>query len=528
MDKIIYNANIYTMDESNPQCEALAINNDEIILAGTNEEVLKLKTKDTELIDLQGKTVLPGFNDSHLHILSTGLLLSRVNLKDAKSIKEVINKLSKAVTNDDKWLIGRGWNQDYFTDEVRYPTKAELDQVSKNQPIIIFRACGHVAIANSKAIELANIDVNMIVSGGMFDLDTGLFAENAIDLIAFHIPELTYEDIKSTLLTGLRYASSNGITSVQSDDFSVDYKLVIKAYHELEKEGLLPCKVYEQCLLPNEELLNNFIDDGYYTGWGSKNFQIGPLKLLADGSLGARTAALRNPYTDNLSTKGILTYTDIELYNLIKFAHLNKMQIAIHAIGDKAMEQVLDQYEKVLKDYPKDNHRHGIVHCQITDLEIIDKLKKLNVIAYIQPIFIHYDHQIVASRVGERLAYTSYAFKSMIDKGVITTLGTDCPVEDLNPYQNIYCAVTRKSLEGKPVGGYNPNEALSVYEAVKHYTYYSSYASFMENKKGLLKQGYEADFIVINLDIFKVDTEKIKDIKTLMTFCGGRLVYKNM
>ena len=531
MDIILYNALIYTVDEKLPYASSIAILGNKIYKVGENEEILKLKTDKTLLIDCKQKMILPGFNDSHLHLFQTGQLLSWVDLVKSKSIDEVISRTKEYIKNNPNkfYIIGYGWNQDLFIDENRFITKDDLDKVSTDLPIMLYRACGHILVANSKAIELANLDEFKIINGGSYSIDSGIFKENAIDLVTKIIPPLTVEEIKEYILKAMKHFNKFGVTSVQSDDFSpissIGYNNTMKAYLELEKEKKISVRIYEQSLLPNINILKDFIDDGYHTGWGSNLFKIGPLKLIADGSLGARTAALRNPYNDDPTTLGILTYSDDDLYNLIEYAHLNNMQIAIHGIGDKAIEQILNQYEKVLKKYPKHNHRHGVVHVQITDEELLNRFKELNIIAYVQPIFIDYDHTIVYDRVGEKLANTSYAFNTMINKGIKVSIGTDSPIESVNPFNNIYCAITRSSIEGLPINGYNINEKMSIENAIKYYTTESAYASFEENIKGKIKDNYLADLILIDRNIIKSRPLKLLNTQVLMTIMDGKIVY---
>lgn len=531
MDKILYNAKIYSPDNHEFFYEALGIKDNIITTVGSNHEVLNHKTPSTILIDCENMLVIPGFNDSHMHLHATGKLLSWVNLSSARSVNDVIEITKEYINNnkDVKFIVGHGWNHDYFTNKV-YPTRSDLDKASCKLPILLYRACGHIMSVNSAAITMAKLNDNIMVSGGEYNLDTGIFKENAIDLVTKIIPVATVDEIKSQLISAMKHCNKYGITSVQSDDFSpipsINYKNVITAYNELVKENKMTLRVYEQCLLPKEDILTKFIKDGYYTSHGNDFFKIGPVKLLADGSLGARTAALLNPYNDDKSTSGILNYSDNELKNLITLAHNNNFQVAIHGIGDKAICQITDLYSDVLSINPKSNHRHGIVHAQITNFKLINKMKDLNLLIYAQPIFIHYDKNIVYSRVGSDVANTSYLFKTMKDLGIEVSFGTDSPIEKVNPLDNIYTAVTRLSLNNDDNNPYLENEKFSIHEAIDHYTIRSSYASFDEDKKGLIKEGYLADLVILDKDIFSIDTKEILNTNVLMTIVNGEIVYK--
>jgi predicted amidohydrolase YtcJ len=530
MDLIIYNAQIHTMDESNPLIEAFGVKDGLIRATGTNEEILKLKTEQTKTLNLFNKTVIPGLNDSHLHFYKTGEFLNQINLLETTSLKACLAKVKSFIIEnkieEGSWVIGSGWNQDYFTDENRFITKDDLDKITTIHPLVLSRACGHVIVANSKALEVCNIERGYQVEGGSVDYEQGLFYEYAIDLITSNLPEPSVEEVKETIIKSMKHANQLGVTSIQTDDFALDYRKVIEAYDELNKDGKLTCRINEQCLLPHLRTLNGFLSEGYNTGFGDHYFKIGPLKLIGDGSLGARTAALKQEYLDNPHNQGILMYEDQELYKLVKKAHTNNMQVAIHCIGNKAMHQALDVYERVMNEYPNRNLRHGIVHCQITDEILLNRLAKLNILAYVQPIFIHYDHRIVEKRVGEKLSQTSYAFKTMLNKKIHMSIGTDSPIEGMNPFNNIYCAVTRQDLNGNPIEGWNKSEALSVQEALYCYTVEPSHASFEEGMKGQITKGQFADFIVIDKDILTCPHNQIPNIKVEMTFVNGELVYQ--
>jgi predicted amidohydrolase YtcJ len=540
MNLILTNGKIHTMDSSKEIVEAVAVDDGKIIKVGTNNEVLSLKTDNTKVIDLKGKALLPGFNDSHLHLLYFANTLNMVDLNSCTSIEDIIEKtkafIQKRSIGKNKWILGKGWNQDYFEVEKRFPTRHDLDKISTDHPIVLTRACVHICVVNSKALELAGITRNTLqIEGSRFDVDEngeplGIFRENAISLINSKIPRPTLEEVKEIIKEATTYANSKGLTSIQSDDFGhipgVDYDMVIKAYNELKKEGNLTLRVYEQCLLKTIDRLTNFLKEGYCTGQGDEFFKIGPLKLLADGSLGARTASLCEPYFDDPSTSGILVYKQEELDHIIGMAHKHGMQIAIHCIGDKPMYMALESIKKALETIPKKNHRHSIVHCQITDEVLLNKFKELDVIAHIQPIFIHYDLHIVEDRIGKERMKNSYAFKTMLKKGLHIGIGTDCPVEALDVMPSIYCAVTRKDLKGYPEGGWMPEQKLTVEEAVYNYTMGSAYASFEENLKGSITEGKLADMVVLSEDIFEVEVDKIKDIEVDMTLLGGKIVYK--
>ena len=536
MDIILYNGKIATMNSGREFVEAVAVKGNNFYKVGSNEEVLKFKTDQTRLINLLGKTVLPGFIDSHMHILSYAKSKRMVSLIDCKSSNDIIDKCKLFIGQNRNidWLLGRGWNQDKFAEKKIF-TRYDLDKISREIPICLTRACGHILVVNSKAIETIGINSETKQpGGGSFELDingkpNGIFKETAMELIYVSIPEPGKEEVKDMILSAASDALKQGLTSIHSDDFDafkgVDFEDIISAYKELEFENLLPIRINEQCLFFKLDDYKNFLNKGYKTGKGSEFFKIGPLKLLADGSLGGRTAYLEVTYTDDSTTTGIPIFTQKELDDFIMTAHENDMQVAVHCIGDGIMNMTFNSVEKALKKYPKSNHRHGIVHAQLTTEKIIKRFIENEVIAYIQPIFLDSDLHIVEDRIGVDRASTSYNYKTMIDSQIHCSFGSDCPVEPFNVFNGIYCAVTRKDLNGYPENGWLPKQKISVEDAVYAFTKEGAYASFDESKKGSIEEGMLADFLVVDRDIFEIPHDEIKDTKVGMTFVDGKQRY---
>lgn len=537
MDQIYYNGNIITMDEHCPRAEAFLVRDGDFQQVG-GRSLVEPRRPDAEYIDLEGKTVLPAFTESHMHVLSLGMFLRDVDLQHAQSIEHVI-ALSRAYIRDHAvapgtWVRGRGWNQDNFQDESRFLTRYDLDKISTEHPIAFVRTCGHVIAVNSLALELVGMsETAPDVEGGRVDKDEqgkplGIFREKARQIILGAIPEQSKEELKELIALASEEALAHGITTIHTDDFKDvpnNYQKVIDAYEEMERDGTLKIRIYEQCNLPSTEKISHFLKAGYYTGYGDEHFRLGPLKLLADGSLGSRTAYLRAPYSDQPGTRGIHLFSQEELDAMIGLAHKNGMQVAIHAIGDGAMDMVLHGIERAKREYPRQNERHGIIHCQITSPDQLDRMKALDLIAYIQPIFLNYDISIVEDRVGVERASTSYNWKEFVDKGIPIAGGSDCPVESLNILENIYTAVQRKTLKAQPEGGWRPDQSLTVREAVKSFTCTGAYASFEEARKGSITPGKMADFVVLPEDIFTIDPERLKDIQVERTYLDGVLVY---
>ncbi len=534
MKTLLRNGKIYVERDHFEQ--AVLLDGDRIELVGSNQEVEAAAPADCKVIDLQGRTVVPGFNDSHMHLHHLGAGLNAVQLNNVPSLAEMIQRGKDFIAQHQvpagKPVVGRGWNHDYFTDVSRLPNRHDLDQISTEHPVIFTRTCGHMLVCNTKALEMAGIDASTPQpAGAQFDLEpdgypNGIFRELASTLVNKIIPEPSVEDMATNIKTALDYASAHGITSTQSNDIkNENHRKMLSALRLLSQRGEMTARVYEQCNFYEMDQFEQFIADGNHTGLTDGLFTVGPLKLFIDGSLGARTALMRQDYADEPGTRGIQCLTQEQLDSLVAKADENKIQVATHCIGDRGIEMVLDSYAKVIKNH-ENPLRHGIVHCQITDMPLVERFKENDILAYVQPIFLHYDMHIVEDRCGKELAQTSYAFGTMGRMGIHVSYGTDCPVEDLNPFHNIYCAVTRKDLKGYPDGGYNPKEKVDVYTAVDNYTLGSAYCSFDENRKGRIRPGYLADLTVLDRDIFTVPEDEIKDINAQMTILAGQVVYE--
>ncbi|MCL2566263.1 MAG: amidohydrolase [Defluviitaleaceae bacterium] len=536
MDLILYNGNLYTMDKEKEKAQAVALKDGLIAALGSDGDILALKSEHTKVIDLKGKTAIPAFNDSHCHLLGYAIGLSMLDLNGVKSIDEMIERF-KAFIKDNNIPAGQevrgfGWNQNLFEGEQRNPTKYDLDKVSTAHPIYATRACHHVAVVNSTLLEGYGIDKNTPeVSGGEIVREQsgepiGIFNETAMSLVKKD-KVLDAEEIKALVLKAMPNLASMGITSVQSDDFTprTPFGAVYEAYVNLAKAKKMTFRVNEQCRASGLENYKKMLELKQVDKDVAAYFKLGPVKILADGSLGGRTAFMKEDYYDQPGNKGIPIYGKEEFDAIVDLCHEKDRPVAIHAIGDAIMQWCIDAVKRVQKANPKPGLRHGIIHCQITDEELLREFKANNVIAYIQPIFIHADWGVVADRVGEAKARTSYAFKTLKDLGVYIPLGTDCPVEGFDPFKNIYCAVTRKDLHGQPEGGYNPHEALSVYEAVYAYTADSAYASYEEDVKGRIKAGMYGDIAVLSKNIFEVKHEEILETEVEMTVFDGKIIY---
>lgn len=536
MKTIYYNGRVYT--GKLPLVQAFAVEGDKFTFAGSDEQALALWAEGDGKVDLGGKFVCAGFNDSHMHLLNYGQSLNMAPLyAHTGSLEEMLTCLKDFMAVNPgirgEWLMGRGWNQDYFSDVDRMPTRWDLDTVSTEVPICAVRACGHALVLNSKAIDLLGITAGTPQpEGGQIVLENGvpngIFFDNAMEPIYESIPAPGREELKNMIRSACKALNAYGVTSSHSDDYcvfrTVHWNEINEAYRELEQSGELTVRVYEQSNFTDLPSLTEFVEGGNVTGAGSEYFKIGPLKMLGDGALGARTAFLSRPYADDPSTCGIPVFSQEVFDQLIGYAHAHGMQTAVHTIGDACLDRVLSALDKALAADPREDHRHGIVHCQISRADQLEKMAGMKLHIYAQSIFLDYDIHIVEQRVGKELAGTSYSWKTLLDKGATVSNGTDCPVELPYAMGGIQCAVTRRDLKGS-VPAYLPHEAFSVQEALDSYTAAGAFASFEEGVKGKIQPGMLADFVVLGDDPFAVDPAAIKDIPVEMTVVGGRMVY---
>ena len=532
LDTLLYNGEFHSMDDTNSIYEAMGIKDGKISFLGKDKEAGEIEAK--EKIDMKGKLVLPGFVDTHLHAMDYAETKKFIRLNGSNSVDEVIKRGKEHYSKHGLykgWLIGWGWNQADFEDGNEFIYKKDLDKISTDYPIILVRVCGHVAVTNSKAMEL--IIKNGVPEEDMEYIDTekGILRESAVTIYRKILEKPTVENIKDMILTVQEDFLKEGITQVHSADYfsavpEEDWEKVIIAYTELEKAGKLKVRTYEQCMFFVYENFEEFIDKGYRTGQGGEYFKIGPLKVISDGSLGARTAYMNEPYSDDPSTRGIQVLDEKQLSKFFTKAKENNMQVAVHGIGDGAIEIAADILNEVNKDDLSNPMRNGIVHAQITNERILDKMVKGNITAYIQPVFIEDDMEVAEARLGKERVVTSYVWKTMLDKGIHISGGSDSPVVSFSIMENIYFAVTSKNKKGLPKEGWMPAQRLSIDEAVRLFTINAAYQSFEENIKGTLEIGKYADIVGLEKNIYNIPKDEIKDVKISFTMVNGETVYK--
>lgn len=534
MKKLFFNGNIRTMRGEETATSLLV---EDGIITGRDVPPGADEAAGAELVDLGGKYVLPGFHDSHMHFLNYAIDKEKVDFFNCKSLEEMKRAthdyIEKFGVQKGAWIQGGGWNENNF-DLKQLPTRQDLDAISSEHPMIFTRACCSVGVANTLALQTAGIFENPPgMDDGVIVVDeagvpTGMLEERARFLIYDIIPNVDKAAIQNLVLSYQRDLLRAGLTTVQTDDFKLWDAApadILEAYFELDREGKLDVRFIQQIRLVDDESLDAFLKLGMKTGYGTDFFKIGAYKLLPDGSLGGKTAALRQGYVGDEDNRGILTYTEERFYTLCEKAHKAGMQLAMHAIGDRTMDVVLDCFEKLAAKYPKDDPRFRIIHCQITTRDIIDRFAKNNIVADIQPLFIRADMHVCEDLIGPERTRWSYNWKTLLDKGVHCSGSSDAPVEPFEPLLAIYSAVTRKDLDGFPAGGWLPEQKLAVGEAVALYTTGAAYTAYEEDKKGTLGEGNLADFIVLGEDLYAIDPDKLKDAVIEQTYVGGRCVF---
>jgi predicted amidohydrolase YtcJ len=528
MKTAFINGKIYTVNEKQPTAQAVIVEGNRVSFVGSNEEAKKLFDASTNLIDLKGKLMLPGFIDDHVHFISGGFYLLGIDLRPANSTTEF-----KAILKDyaekhpGKWITGGYWDHEKW--EVKdLPTKEMIDEAVPNTPVFVERLDGHMAVANSYTLKLAGVTKNTeSPDGGLIVKDpktgepTGVLKDNAMYLITKFIPDPTALENYDALLAALEEAKRLGITSVQD----ITYSDALTAFQKAKDEGKLTCRIYTRWPIADYEYL---VKKNIKVGYGDDLIRMGSLKAFADGSLGSSTAWFFDKYNQDTTTYGLPMdiITDGNMEKWCFDADKNHLQLSVHAIGDRANSWMLDLFDKITKENPKWDRRFRLEHAQHVRFQDIPRFTEFGVIASVQPYHCIDDGVWAEKRIGpERIKYT-YPFKSFLDAGVKVCFGTDWYVAPLNPLLGLYAAVTRRTLDDKNPNGWIPEQKISIEDAIKCYTINSAYAGFEENIKGSIEVGKLADLIVLSDDILTIDPVKIKDAKVEMTMFDGKIIYQ--
>jgi predicted amidohydrolase YtcJ len=521
------NGRIYTNDPSDPWAVAMLVRGEEIIAVGGEDEVSALAEKGTKVVDLERHFVMPGFNDAHTHLGGAGQDWLAVRLFGTATVAELQKRLAVAVAElkEGEWITGSGWDHTLWP-EKKFPNRKQLDEVSPRNPVLLTHVSGHVAVANSLALQLAGITKDTAnPSGGEIEKDsngepTGMLKEGAaMGLVESKIPPASAEERRRGIELALADVAKNGVTSVQDNSAWEDFL----TYRALKNDGKLTVRITEWLpfAAPLEKLEQMRHDGGTTDPW----LRTGALKMVTDGALGSHTAAMLAPYSDDAKTSGIMTMEPEKLTALAIERDKANFQLNFHAIGDRANRVALDAFEAAAKANGPRDRRDRIEHAQVVAPAEFARFARLQVIASMQPSHETTDMRWAEQRVGPGRAKGAYAWATMQKYGVRLAFGTDYDVEPISPFRGLYACVTRELPDGGPKGGWEPQEKISLGDCIRAYTSGSAYGEFMEGKKGELKPGEFADFIVLSDDLTKMEPRSYTSVKVLRTVVGGRTVY---
>lgn len=517
--------NIHTMDKANPIVECIVVKDGRFVYAGSKDGLKDYRNCET--IGLQGKTVLPGLIDAHCHMNSLGKMLDELKLKGITSKEETVRLVKQRADTAEtgRWITGRGWDQNLWAGE-QFPSKEDLREISSN-PVFLVRVDGHAAWVNQPALDICGLDKNTPDPDGGRILrasngePTGILLDNAIELVRSKIPQPSPEIVRTRMLNAMKECNKYGLTAV--GDAYVTQNL-IELYKNLADSGLSTVRIYGM-LADSVELTAKWFEQGPLLGYADGMFTVRAIKLFADGALGSRGALFFKPFNDDPGNCGIEVTSEEDIYNNTLSALNGGFQVCVHAIGDKANNNVLNAYERSLKEKPTPDHRLRLEHAQILALADIPRLHLLGIIASMQPTHATSDMPWAEERMGSDRIKGAYAWRSILESGAKIAFGSDFPIEDVNPFLGIYAAVTRQDLQGNPPGGWYPQQCLTVEESVEAFTVGAAYAQFMEDEIGMIKSGMRADFIVIDRDIFTVPSKEIAGIQVLQTVLNGKTVF---
>src|SRR5438552_3182997 len=528
-DLIVVNSKVWTSDKNRPTAQAVAVLGERIVAVGSNSQIEAWRDAKTRVIDAEGKLLLPGFNDAHVHFVSGGLQLDNVQLNDAKTPEEFARRIGEQAkkTSKGQWIQGGDWDETKWT-PAQLPTKELIDPATPNTPVFVNRYDGHMALANSAALRPPGVTAKSPdPPGGAIVRDvqgnpTGAFKDAAMDYIYKVIPPLSREQRRMAVKRGLGHAALLGVTSVQ--DMNPEYA-DIAMYSEFLRRGELTTRIYAAPLITQ---VNDQVKLGIGRAFGGPYLRIGALKAYADGSLGSATAYFFEPFTDQPANRGLLS-DEMQPLSLMRDRMMKAdaagLQLCTHAIGDQAISMILDLYGEVSRSHGEADRRFRIEHAQHMAAKDFDRFARLNVIASVQPYHAIDDGRWAEKRIGHDRASRTYAFRTFLDHGVRLALGTDWNVAPLNPMLTIYAAVTRATLDGKNPQGWFPEQKLTVAEAGQAYTMGSAFAEFQDKEKGSITPGKLADMVLLSDDIFSIDPAKIRDVRVLKTIVGGKVVF---
>jgi len=526
-DLVLVRGRVITVNPKKQLVEAIAVSKGRIVRVGTTREIERLVGKGTQTIDLKGRAVLPGFIDAHNHLWQFGLTLSQVNCRSPpiKSLKEIVDKIGERASKTPKgrWVVGWGYD-DTKLKERRHPNRWDLDKVAPHVPVMIRRTCGHTCVVNSRALEMVGYTANTPQpEGGEIEKNpvtgepTGVLRETAMKPVNDLARAYSVEELMEAIKLGQERLLSEGITSCHEAGLDAN---TIKAYQRLFALGQLKLRVY---MMVYVDLLAQVVETGFVTGFGNDWLKIGCIKMMMDGGMGGRTAALYEPYEGAGDSRGIIYMSQEKLNELVKKAHEAGFQIGIHAIGDRAIDISLNALEAALKTVPRKDHRHRIEHCGLCTPELTARLKRLGVIPVGQPPFLYNIGDSFWTNLGGARIRWTYPFRTWLDEGIPAPGSSDRPVVLGAPLLGIWACVNRKTEAGRMLAA---EERVTPEEAIRMYTLNAAYASFEENLKGSIEPGKLADLVVLSADPCEVQADEIRNIRVEMTIVGGGVAYQ--
>ncbi len=521
-DLIITNANIWTGNTDSPKAEAMAVKADTILAIGSLDDIHKFKGSDTEIKDVGGKFITPGFIDTHVHLLMGGNSLLSVQLRDVSTKQEFIDRISGFTKKikPGQWIVEGNWDHTLWGGEL--PNKDWIDEFTGDNPVAIYRMDGHMILANSAALKIAGIDKNSAdVENGEIvknadGTPTGILKSEAMYLVLNKIPKLTDSEKEEALNAAQDYLVSQGVTTVHDVDSLGGYKILDK----MNSNKLLKVRVYAANPLKYWKAVSKDTKD-------IKWLKNGLMKGFVDGSLGSHTAAFDEPYSDKQDDNGLFIVDVDSLNSWISSADKKQLQITVHAIGDRANSTILNIYDSVVQNNGKHDRRLRIEHAQHLNIEDINRFSKLDVITSMQPYHAIDDGRWAEELIGPERIKTTYAFKSLLDANTTMVFGSDWPVAPASPLYGMYAAVTRRTLDGNNSDGWVPEQKINVEQALTAYTKDAAYSSFDEDIKGTLEPGKLADFVILSENLLQVEPTTLKDVKVLETYVGGKRMFSS-
>lgn len=528
-DMIVTNVRIYTVDANRPLAEAMAIRDGRIVFVGSTRGALVFAGPRTQRLDLQGHTVTPGMVDSHAHLTGLGSALRDVDLVGTRSYDEVIERVVERARTVEKgeWIQGRGWDQNDWP-VTEFPTHQALSRATPDRPVYLTRVDGHAGLANARALELVGITAaTPDPHGGRFIRDeegnpTGVLIDNAQPMVTRMIPGVSRDELRARVLAAIEEANRWGLTGIHDAGVGAD---TIDLYEQLAREGRYNLRNYVM-IDSGDATLDRYFSRGVQSGLYDGRLWIRSIKMVSDGALGSRGAALLEPYADEPENSGLLTTPYERVREVAVRALQNGFQLNVHAIGDRANRMVLDAFRSALEEVPVADHRFRIEHAQVIHFQDIPRFAELDVIPSMQGSHQTSDMYWALDRVGWTRVQGAYAWRSLLNTGIVIANGSDFPVESPNPLISFKAFVTRQDEDGWPAGGWFPEERTTREQALNSITLWPAYAAFMEHETGSISPGKYADFVVLDQDIMTVAAERILESKVLMTVLGGKVVYR--